>query len=218
MERRSQNAGTTTCTGATTPCTFHMGNAQQALTVTFNANTAPTAPTSLAQFKSNGTTSIATGGATNETTVVLKGTVSDPDAGNTVKLEVEVKPVGTAFNGSGTFSGSLVASGGTASATVTGLTNGTSYHWRTRSVDNNGTPSGGWVSFGGNAETVADFSVDTVEPPRRSSRSRRIRATTRRRRSRSVVPTPVVRVSRRSSARSTRVRTRSARPRIRRRR
>ena len=46
-------------------------------------NVAPNIPTSLAQFKSDGTTPIATGGFTNGTTVRLRGTVSDPDSGNT---------------------------------------------------------------------------------------------------------------------------------------
>jgi hypothetical protein len=127
------------------------------------ANQPANTPATLAQFRSDATTTIATGGFTNETSVVLKASVSDPDAGNTVKLQVEVKPVATAFTNVASAESGLLASGSTASTTVTGLTNGTSYHWQARAVDNNGTASA-WVSFGGNAETAADFSVDTDAP------------------------------------------------------
>ena len=61
------------------------------------ANQPANTPATLAQFRSDATTTLATGGSTNETSVVLKAGVSDPDAGNTVKLQVEVKPVGTPF-------------------------------------------------------------------------------------------------------------------------
>ncbi len=127
------------------------------------ANVAPNAPATLAQFRSNGTTAIPVGGATNETSVVLKGAVSDPDAGNTVKLQVEVRPVGTAFTNTMTAESALLASGSTASVTVSSLVNGTSYHWQARAVDNSGAVSA-WVSFGGNTETDADFLVDTDAP------------------------------------------------------
>ena len=54
----------------------------------------------LGQFEANGTTSIPVGATTDGTTVVLKGTVSDPDGGQ-VRLQVEVEPVGTPFDGNG---------------------------------------------------------------------------------------------------------------------
>ncbi len=126
-------------------------------------NTAPTDPTSLAQFQSDGSTAIATGGIASATSVVLKGSVSDPD-GNQVQLQVEVKPVGTAFDGTGTVTGGLVTSGQTASATVSGLTRGTNYHWRARTVDSNGGASA-WVSYPSaspNSESATDFSVTQV--------------------------------------------------------
>ena len=126
-------------------------------------NNPANAPADLAQFKSDGTTSIAIGGATNETSVVLKGTVSDPDAGNTVKLQVEVRPIGTAFSNVSMGESGLLASGSTASVTVGSLVNGTSYHWQARAVDNNGA-AGAWASFGGNTEADTDFLVDT-DPP-----------------------------------------------------
>jgi N-acetylmuramoyl-L-alanine amidase len=62
----------------------------------------PGLPTSLTQYKSDGVTGITVGGTTTESTVIMKGGVSDP-SGNTVKLEVEVEPVGSpSFTGTPT--------------------------------------------------------------------------------------------------------------------
>lgn len=127
------------------------------------ANAAPNAPTALGQFKSDATTAIALGAATNETTVVFKGTVSDPNAGNTVRLQVEVQPVGTAFTNTPTATSTVaVASGNVASATVTGLADA-NYHWQARAIDNSNLP-GPWLSFGGNPESGTDFQVKTGKP------------------------------------------------------
>ena len=129
-------------------------------------NVAPASPTNLAQFKSDTTTAIAVGGSTNETGVVLKGDVSDPDLADTVKLEVEVKPVGTASDGTTGLTSGTLDPNGTDSVTVSGLVNGTSYHWRARAVDASGATSA-WVSFPtpvANAESVADFSIDSSAP------------------------------------------------------
>jgi hypothetical protein len=85
---------------------------------------------------------------------------------DTLTPQVEIKPVGTAFNGAGLSTGSAVASTGTpvqGAVTVTGLANGTQYHWRARTRDAAGQTSG-WVSFGGNAEIARDVGVDTAAP------------------------------------------------------
>jgi probable HAF family extracellular repeat protein len=123
---------------------------------TVAVNNPPNIPTGLGQFKSNGTTPIAVGDTIDETTVVFKATVSDPD-GNNVKLQVEVKPIGTAFSNVATTESSLVSNGLVAQLTVTGLPQG-SYHWQARAVDGLDSPSL-WVSFGSNAETANDFVV-----------------------------------------------------------
>jgi hypothetical protein len=138
-------------------------NNSSQLTTAISTNAPPSSPTSLGQFKSDGVTVIAVGGATNQTTVIFKGTVSDPNADQT-RLQVEVEPVGTPFTNTVSATSSAVASGGTASVTVnTGLTNGTSYHWQARAIDASNAP-GTWSSFGGNAETAADFTIDTTGP------------------------------------------------------
>ena len=44
---------------------------------------------------------------------------------------------------------------------VSGLTNGSSYHWQARTVNSAGAASV-WVAFGGNPESAADFTVSVV--------------------------------------------------------
>ncbi len=99
------------------------------------------------------------GGATDETQITLRGTVTS--SLGSVGMEVEVKPVGTALTGTGTLSSPTTsASGTTIEIPVTGLASGTVYHWQARALSSAGGPSA-WVSFGANAETATDFSVDT---------------------------------------------------------
>lgn len=125
---------------------------------------APRAPTALGQFKSDGATAIAVGGTTDETSIVLRGTPSDRDAGGQLRLQVELRPVGTAFSGSATAQSGAVANGAAASVTIAGLSDGAQYHWQARSVDEGGRTSA-WLSFGGNAESTADFRVALAPLP-----------------------------------------------------
>ncbi len=124
----------------------------------------PASPTGLGQYRSDATTPIAVGGATQEPTVVISGTVSDPDPTDLMRLEVEMRPVGIAFSNAPTGSSVMVPAGNEALANITGLTDNTSYHWQVRTVDQDGAAST-WVAFGGNAETEADFSVTVPGQP-----------------------------------------------------
>jgi len=123
---------------------------------------APNPPACLDQFKQDAITQIAVGGTTAENAVVLAGTLTDPN-GYQVKIEVESKLVAAAFDGSGTEVSGLVASGADAFARLFGVANG-SYHWRARAVNEHGAVSG-WISFGANAETLADFIVSNANNP-----------------------------------------------------
>jgi len=137
--------------------------AEDTITVIVNNtsdNNPPNPPTFLAQFKSDGSTGLGFGGTTDERSVVLIGDVTDPD-GNAVSLEVEVKPVGVAFSNSPSSncsSGGMVASGGTAVVTCSGLADG-QYHWQARAKDSFGTISAWQSAGGGNSENDADFIV-----------------------------------------------------------
>ena len=88
----------------------------------------------------------------------LKATVTDPDPGDSLRLQVEVQLVGTAFTDAPTATGLAVASGSVAQVPVAPLADG-SYHWQARVIDADGNTSA-WVSFGGNPETAIDFIVD----------------------------------------------------------
>jgi len=92
----------------------------------------------------------------------MKGGVSDP-SGNTVKLDVEVQPVGKSFTGTPTISSALLTSGSTASVTVSGLANG-QYKWQARATNSKGV-SGSWQAAGGNALDAIDFIVLVATTP-----------------------------------------------------
>lgn len=142
------------------------GNAESATDFRIQLASAPLQPAALAQFQSDGTTPIPVGGdVTQSPSVWLQGQVSDPDVGQTVRLEVEVRPVGTAFLGTPTATSPFVANGTTASVTASGLTNNSNYHWQARAVDNTNR-AGAWASFPlspTNPETASDFHV--AQPP-----------------------------------------------------
>ncbi|MBX7120189.1 MAG: Ig-like domain-containing protein, partial [Gemmatimonadaceae bacterium] len=106
----------------------------------------PASPTLLTQRRTDGTTDIALGGTTPETSVRLGATVTDPDAGDQVRLEVELRPVGEALTNTATASSVPVAAGGIASVTIPGLTDDTQYRWQARAVDQSGRASA-WVRF-----------------------------------------------------------------------
>jgi len=124
----------------------------------------PAAPGSLAQLRTDSITLIPVGGSTDQTSIVLRGVVSDPDVSDTLRLEVEAQPLGTAFTGTATGASASVPNGAAALVALTGLANYTAYHWQARSVDQTGRASP-WTPFGGNAEGVADFSTSVPVPP-----------------------------------------------------
>lgn len=124
----------------------------------------PVSPSALGQQRSDGSTAIPQGSAVPETSVQLAANVSDPDSNDTVRLEIELRAVSVAFADAPTHSSGAGPSGTRRSITVTGLTDGTEYHWQARAVDAGGRASG-WVSFGTNAEQDRDFQVAMPPPP-----------------------------------------------------
>ncbi|PKN00840.1 MAG: hypothetical protein CVU77_08070, partial [Elusimicrobia bacterium HGW-Elusimicrobia-1] len=126
---------------------------------------APLTPTYLAQYKSDGTTAISTGGWTNSPSMVLKLNMASRIA-DTLTPIFEVKTITSAFNGADLSTGSAVNFGGSGvaagSVAVSGLADGGRYHWRARVASPNGVSS--WASFGGNADGTIDFGRDVSSP------------------------------------------------------
>ena len=107
-------------------------------------NNPPGTPTSLTQYKSDGTTLLTKGLYTNQTTLVFKGGVTDPDS-DTVQLDIEIADVSASFTGTPTCSSTLVASGATAAATCSGIANGR-FKWQARGTDSKSS-SGSWTQY-----------------------------------------------------------------------
>ncbi|MBI3609367.1 MAG: hypothetical protein HY204_01530 [Nitrospirae bacterium] len=121
-------------------------------------------------------TTVAVGGSIGTQTICLEADVTDA-AGQSVRLEVEVKEVGTSFDGAtNLFCDDLSTCAGTSAqgqkiVTVTGLANGKSYHWRARVVDFPGGTTTSWFSFGNNSDgnpptvsAASDFTVGNTRP------------------------------------------------------
>ena len=124
---------------------------------------APTIPTSLSQYKANGTTAITSGTFTNEDNVVLKFNMSSSEYNSSDLLtpQVEIQELATPFTNTVTNSGDPVVYSGSdviGIVAVTGLTSGKTYHWQAR-ISNPATQSS-WVAMGGSP----DFQVDTTAP------------------------------------------------------
>lgn len=124
------------------------------------------APSSFSQFRTDGTTSIATGEWQPDTALVLRFDDAHPGGSQTLTPWVEVRPYATAFTATcgqsvagATYSGTAVAAptAGVSvglSVTVSGLVRGTRYIWRACAVDAGSTP-GDWGARGG----APDFGV-----------------------------------------------------------
>jgi hypothetical protein len=128
-------------------------------TVNVVANSPADVPIILGQFRADGVTLIATGGTTSQTTVVCEAFLTDPNA-DAVRLEVELKPVGVAFDGAVAATGAFYSNGTTVLLAIAGLADGR-YHWRARATDSNGASSP-WLSYGGNPESDGDFTVNAL--------------------------------------------------------
>ena len=123
----------------------------------------PDAPSGLTQRASNDTSAVAPGAPVHDSVVTLSALVADPDAADSLRLEVEVEPLGTAFGNSATHTSTVVGNGTVASVIVTGLVESGAYRWQARSLDPTGRTSA-WTPFGGSA-TQPDFLVDAVPDP-----------------------------------------------------
>ena len=133
-------------------------NAENVADFTTNVPQPPAAPAALAQLRGSDQTPIPVGGTMSTRSAVFRGTITDADPGDQLRLEVELRPLGTAFTNVFTAQSAPLGSGSIAEITVSGLTDNTSYHWQARVVDQTGRAST-WTSFGFNGEAAADFTV-----------------------------------------------------------
>jgi predicted phage tail protein len=92
---------------------------------------------------------------------VFKAVLSDPNARDSVRLDVEAVPVASPFSGTATQQSAYVGVGQVAWIRARGLVENAAYHWQARACDKTGRCSA-WVSFGGNTEQSTDFLVNAV--------------------------------------------------------
>ena len=137
------------------------------LTLTVVRERAPSEARELRQLRNDASTQIGIGETIPESEVVIRGRLDDPNVNGTVRLEVELRDLATAFSGTATQISDFVDRGATTSVRASGLAAGTGFHWQARACDQTGRCSA-WVQFGNNAESAADFSVAAPggSPPR----------------------------------------------------
>ena len=122
---------------------------------------APGTPQSIAQLRGDSTMAIGVGQTNSDSVTVFRAVVSDSNARDSVRLEVEVVPVTSPFSGTASHQSSYVAVGQTAWIRARGLTENVAHHWQARACDKTARCSA-WVSFGGNTEAATDFLVNAV--------------------------------------------------------
>ena len=129
--------------------------------VEYTSNSPPDTPASLSQYKSDCSTIISTGDWTNETEVCFKANISDSDASDPVKVQVEIATSTDLFSDAPTHAAaSFCVSTCTSTTSASGLTNATQYKWQVRSIDDDSATSS-WSQF--NSGNLA-FGIDTSAP------------------------------------------------------
>ena len=112
----------------------------------------PSGLETLAQLRSDATTEIPVGGSTPEQSIVVRAVVQDTAL--TRVVEVEVRPVGTDFQGQPNATSAATPRGEPALVQVSGLQDNTGYHWQARMEGDTA-----WQPYGGNPESAADLRV-----------------------------------------------------------
>src|SRR5437762_6602839 len=108
---------------------------------------------SVTQLRSDMRTPIPTGGSTPEPTIVVRAVVRDTTVA-TPRVEVEIRPVGTDFQGQPNATSAATPRGETTLVQVSGLQDNTGYHWQARMEGDTA-----WQPYGGNPESAADLRV-----------------------------------------------------------
>ncbi|MFC1656577.1 BspA family leucine-rich repeat surface protein [Patescibacteria group bacterium] len=120
---------------------------------------APSTPTSIAQYKSDCSTSIPTGGWIDETEICLKGYIDDSNTDDNVKLQINY--TNDSFDDTvDTSSTDWCTDPCTAFVNIPGLSNSSRYKWQARAIDDDSLVSS-WTEF--NSGNIA-LGVDTSTP------------------------------------------------------
>ena len=145
---------------------YDNGQTNEGRAFVYYGNGGPGLPRIPNQFKLNGAPLALLGKSDSSTSFHLHALGITSAGRGKVRLEWEVKPLGTAFNGTGIGQGSLVdtgfpgASGSVAALdeAVTGLTSGTVYKWRLRIASGNPYfQHSAWFSLPNNGRTESDL-------------------------------------------------------------
>ncbi len=108
---------------------------------------------SVTQLRSDMRTPIPTGGSTPEPTIVVLAVVRDTTVA-TPRVDVEIRPVGTDFQGQPNATSAATPRGDSAVVQIGGLQDNTGYHWQARVEGDTA-----WQPYGGNPESAADLRV-----------------------------------------------------------
>jgi len=150
--------------GVRIEATTAVGGATGTFSLLVTKPQAPGQPSGLNQFIANGSTQITAGGTDTTSSVVFKGTVTDPNARDTLRLQVELRFANVTFTGAATDTGAPFLPGAIAAVMHTGLIDDTVYHWKARTCDQTGRCSG-WADFGPPPESTTDFHVAVPQSP-----------------------------------------------------
>jgi hypothetical protein len=124
----------------------------------------PNAPQFTGQFRGDSTTSIVTGLTTPDNATVFKGTISDPNASDSVRLEIELAFAGNSFGNNPTHQSAYVPVAGgpkTVAIRAPALGENQGYRWQARTCDRTLRCSA-WLDFGGNS-TAGDFYINAIQ-------------------------------------------------------
>lgn len=116
---------------------------------------APTSPSSLAQYKTDGVAIVASNGVIDTDSIFLKFNMASSgfNYSDSLTPQVEIQEIATTFTNNATHSGAVITYSGTnmlGTVLVSSLGNGKAYHWQARVANPAGQSS--WVTMGGNPD------------------------------------------------------------------
>lgn len=109
----------------------------------------PNSPSSLGQYRLDGSP-IGSGATIGDNSIEIRAMVTDPEADDSIRLQLELRFDGSTFTGSPTHLSARVAPGAFATIRIEHALSDTTYQWRVRAVDRAGRVSD-WVPYSAGA-------------------------------------------------------------------